>query len=89
MTVQRGQPIDWMSRDRRWHRPGSGSAAAMVWACGASKSASRNFDGAVTIASAPGEGTTLAIHLPLPRRDDGGAACACCWLTITASCGED
>ena len=49
----------------------------------------KELGGVMTIAGAPGEGTTLAIRLPFPGADDGGAACACCWLTIMASSAGD
>ena len=48
----------------------------------------KELHGTMTIGSAAGRGTTLAIRLPLPARHNGGAACACCWLTTTASCAE-
>ena len=49
----------------------------------------KELHGVVTIAGAPGEGTKLEIRLPLPTAHDGGGACACCWLTTTASFAGD
>ena len=49
----------------------------------------RELEGTMTISREAGGGTTVAVQLPLPAASDGGATCACCWLTITALSGVD
>ena len=72
-------------RRRRRLRPRASAAADS--ACEESTNACRELEGTMTISRDGRQGTMLMVKLPLPASDAGGAACACCWLTITASSG--
>ena len=76
--------------DRRWRRPRSGATAATGLGPARHRRARQGACTApMTISPEAERGTTLAVRLPLPAPISGGAACACCWLTITASSGAD